>query len=107
MDRRGFMTLLGLGAVAAPAAVKALAAEPEMVLPDFDQRPLGPPLFQDGDMLLDGVIVREKAGVTLVNADLVGMTSKFREELLREYVKENLFSPYMGEGMQSIVKRRA
>lgn len=61
MNRRGFMSFLGIGAVAAPVAVKALADEPEFLTPVDDYVP-GPPLFQDGDMVFNGVIVREQAG---------------------------------------------
>src|SRR5690349_20372809 len=29
---------------------------------------------------------------------------KFRKEITREYVRENLFSPYMGTGLTSIIR---
>jgi hypothetical protein len=40
------------------------------------------------------------ASVTQVNNKLI----VFRKEIYREYVRENLFSPYMGEGVGSIIR---
>jgi hypothetical protein len=40
------------------------------------------------------------ATVTQTNNKLI----KFREEIYREYVRQNLFSPYMGQGVGSIIR---
>jgi len=79
LARRKFLAFLGLGAGAAVAA--KVSPDPDMLSPSPSYRP-GPPIFQPGDQLYDGVIIRNK---------LV----EFRKEITREYVREHLFNPFI------------
>lgn len=76
-SRRSFFGLIGglAGAVIAPR-LPAPMAEPAA------------PIFVDGDVLYRGVILRE------VNY------SAWQREIFREYVKANLFSPYMAHAQK-------
>jgi hypothetical protein len=77
INRRGFMGVLA-GLIAAPAIVRC-----ETLMP------------------VSGIILPKQTLQTVfANSKLI----KFRQEIYREYIRENLFSPYMGPGMDSIIR---
>ena len=80
-SRRGFLSLLGVGIIAGPAIVRAASIMPVKV---FD----APSIFQEEDLIYNGVIIRPVSNTSLI---------AFRKEMLREYVRQNLFQPYISD----------
>lgn len=76
-SRRGFLALLGAGLVAAPAIVRASSIMPIKA---------HEPIFAGYVGEYHGVLIR------------------YRREIIREYVRQNLFAPYVGSEATSIVR---
>jgi hypothetical protein len=80
MDRRGFLTGLA-SAFAAPAIVRAASIMPVRAL-----------------------ILDEFRGFGLMQAVGGNRLIMFRKEIIREYVRQNLFSPYVGQDLTAIIR---
>lgn len=76
LNRRGFLSFLGTGIVAAPAIVRA-----EVL------------------MRLRGIVM-PKPTLIVVNNKLI----VFRKEVTREYIRQNLFNPFIGAEMTAIIR---
>jgi len=76
LSRRSFFSGLASALVAAPAIVRAASLMP-----------------------VRGIVTPWVSNVDLVNRLII-----FRKEIVREYVRQNLFTPYIGSEMTAIIK---
>lgn len=89
MDRRSFLTFLGIAPIAAPVAVKALTETP--VCEPFSQYGVATNLLDKQRAINAARSAMLKIAQYSNSAKLVA----YRQEITREYVRENLFSPYI------------
>lgn len=69
-DRRGFLSFLGTGVICAPAIVRAASIMPVRSMVPVE------PLFEGEIGIYNGVLL------------------KYRKEIIRDYVRNNLFQPH-------------
>lgn len=89
ISRRGILAALGFGAGAATAVAVGIPTTPAAI------HPAQPPLFNANDAIYRGIPIRQ------IEMDSVPALSKFQREIMREYVKDYCFNPYLTAGIPS------